>query len=67
MSKIIPHTIAARRRLSLILICLYEELGCSKWKKTSACLNLVLPRSQAKIARRGGRYYDPQLVKRSSE
>ena len=27
---------------------------------------LVLPRLQAKIARRGGRY-DPQLVKRSSE
>jgi len=38
----------------------HEELGCNKWKKTLACL-LVLPRLQAKIARRGGRY-DPQLV-----
>ena len=43
----------------------HEEHGCNKWKKTLACL-LLLPRSQAKIVRCGGRY-DPQPVKRSSE
>ena len=43
----------------------HEELGCNKWKKTLACL-LVLPRSQAKVVRCGGRY-DPQLAQRSSE
>ena len=43
----------------------HKEHGCNNWKKTVACL-LVLPRSQTKIIRGGGRY-DPQLVKRSSE
>jgi len=43
----------------------HGEIGCSNWKKTLAYL-LVLPGSQARIVRCGGRY-DPQLVKRSSE
>ena len=43
----------------------HEEHGCNKWKKTLACL-LVLLRSQAKTVQCGG-CYDRQLVKCSSE